>query len=132
MSMKSKIVAPESKLPSKPSREEPVSGQDETTSPALAQGATTTQTSKQRANGAFVGPDVWADPATKITNFTNMVGTPPHVIMYYQNWEQPEKKYFDPAKMQTVVDKGAMPMVTWARETLRWARNSPSMRLKRS
>ena len=80
---------PELKLPSNQSSEESVSGQ-EATSPALAQEATT-QTSEQRANGAFVGPDVWADPATKITNFTNMVGTPPHVIMYYQNWEQPEK-----------------------------------------
>jgi glycosyl hydrolase family 26 len=121
---------PESKLPSKPSWEEPVSGQDETTSPALAQEATTTQTSEQRTNGAFVGPDVWADPAMKITDFTRMVGRAPHVIMYYQNWEQPEKKYFDPAKMQTVVDKGAMPMVTWAPRDPALGKKQPKYALK--
>lgn len=43
-----------------------------------------------------------------------MVGTPAHVITYYQNWEQADKKYFDPAKMDAVANSGAMPMVTWA------------------
>ena len=119
---------PELKLPSNQASEESVSGQ-EATSPTLAQEATT-QTSEQRANGAFVGPDVWADPATKITNFTNMVGTPPHVIMYYQNWEQPEKKYFDPAKMQTVVNKGATPMVTWAPRDPALGKKQPEYALK--
>jgi hypothetical protein len=104
--------SPKLKQPVQHPSEESVSGQ-QTTSPVVAQEATTQPTSAPKANGAWI-QDVWLDPAGKITEFTNLVGTAPHVIMYYQNWHQLDKKSFDPAKMQTVVDKGAMPMVTWA------------------
>jgi beta-mannanase len=82
--------------------------------PALAQQATPTN----RALGAYI-QDVWLDPPTKIDRFTDLTNTtqpkiPPHVVLYFQNWEQADKKYFDATKMDAVVDRGAMPMVTWA------------------
>lgn len=103
--------SPQLKQPVKQPSEESVSSR-ETTSPVVAQEATT-QTSEPKANGAWI-QDVWLDPKTRIPEFTNMVGTQPRIIMYFQNWEQLDKKYFDPAKMQAAVDNGATPMVTWA------------------
>jgi len=76
-------------------------------------GETPSQATGQRALGASI-QDVWDDPPTYIDDFTNMVGTPPRIVMWYQNWEQDSRKHFDPAKMDAVVDRGAMPMVTWA------------------
>ena len=39
-----------------------------------------------------------------------MVGTPPRNVMWYQNWEQSDKKDFDPVKVQMV----------WTRVQSRW------------
>lgn len=42
-----------------------------------------------------------------------MVGTPPKIVMWYQDWAHDSVKEFDPVKMNAVVSRGAMPMVTW-------------------
>lgn len=49
----------------------------------------------------------------KIDEYTGKVGTPPAIVMWYQDWEYDEIRAFDPAKMDAVVERGAMPMVTW-------------------
>ena len=63
------------------------------------------------ALGAFI-PGVSKDPA-KIEEFTNTVGVPPAIVMWYQDWAQSDTKEFNPAAMEAVVRRGAMPMVTW-------------------
>jgi hypothetical protein len=52
------------------------------------------------------------DPA-KIDEFANMVGKQPSVVMWYQDWATPGAKEFDRARMDEVVARGAMPIVTW-------------------
>lgn len=64
------------------------------------------------ALGAHI-PGVREDPA-KIDEFTTMVGTPPTIVAWYQNWAQSGVKEFDAQKMEAVASRGAMPMVTWA------------------
>jgi len=117
-----------------PTDREPVGKQERTdqqapTQEVPEQEATTETTSEPRANGAWI-QDVWPDPTTKITEFTNMVGTAPHVIMYYQNWEQADKKYFNPAKMDAAVNNGAMPVVTWAPRDPTLGKKQPKYALK--
>lgn len=92
---------------------------------ATSSSTSTTQASTDtRALGVFI-QDVWSDPATKIDEFTTMVGTPPRNVMWYQNWEQSDKKDFDPVKVQTVVDKGAKPVAVWVpRDPTRGANQS--------
>jgi hypothetical protein len=52
------------------------------------------------------------DPA-KIDEFANMVGKQPSVVMWYQDWATPGAKEFDRARMDEVVARGTMPMITW-------------------
>ena len=63
------------------------------------------------ALGAYVSGAPW-DPA-KIDEFSATVGTPPSVVMWYQDWANVGVREFDPKKMDAVVSRGAMPMVTW-------------------
>ena len=63
------------------------------------------------ALGAYISGAPW-NPA-KIDKFRAMVGTPPSVVMWYQDWAHAGVKEFDPQKMDAVVSRGAVPMVTW-------------------
>jgi len=65
------------------------------------------------ALGAYISGAPW-DPA-KIDEFCTMVGMDksPSVVMWYQDWYHSGIKEFDPTKMNAVVSRGAMPMVTW-------------------
>jgi beta-mannanase len=45
--------------------------------------------------------------------FSAMVGTPPSVVMWYQDWAHVGVRAFDPKKMDAVVSRGAAPMVSW-------------------
>jgi hypothetical protein len=72
------------------------------------------------ALGAYVdgAPE---DPA-KIDGFASMVGEQPAVVMWYQDWFTPGVKEFDPVRMDEVLARGAMPMVTW--EPADWTRGA--------
>jgi hypothetical protein len=63
------------------------------------------------AMGAYISGAPW-DP-TKIDAFTALVGATPRVVMWYQDWEHPGVREFDPVKMNAVVSRGATPLVTW-------------------
>jgi len=63
------------------------------------------------ALGAYVSGAPW-DPA-KLDAFAALVGARPSIIMWYQDWAHPGVREFDRAKMDAVVARGAMPMVTW-------------------
>ncbi len=63
------------------------------------------------ALGAYISGAPW-DPS-KIDEFSALVGTPPSVVMWYQDWAHAGVREFDPKKMDAVVSRGAMPMVTW-------------------
>lgn len=61
--------------------------------------------------GAYIA-NAPGDP-TKIDQFTNIVGAPPAIVMWYQDWVTVGNSAFDPIKMNAVVSRGAMPMITW-------------------
>jgi beta-mannanase len=63
------------------------------------------------ALGAYISgaPD---DPA-KIDQFTSLVGVAPATVMWYQDWAHPGIREFSATKMNAVVARNAMPMVTW-------------------
>jgi beta-mannanase len=63
------------------------------------------------ALGAYIAGAPW-EP-TKLDEFSSIVGAPPSVVMWYQDWAHDGVKEFDPRKMDAVVSRGAMPMVTW-------------------
>ncbi|MGN6700450.1 MAG: glycoside hydrolase family 26 protein, partial [Thermomicrobiales bacterium] len=65
------------------------------------------------ALGAYISSAPW-DP-TKIDEFSRLVGAPPAVVMWYQNWAgaDKDKVNFAPGAMDAVARRGAMPMVTW-------------------
>ncbi len=63
------------------------------------------------ALGAYISGAPW-HPA-KIDEFSTTAGTPPSVVMWYQDWAHRGIKEFDRNKMDAVVSRGAMPMVTW-------------------
>jgi len=52
------------------------------------------------------------DP-TKIDAFTSLIGKSPAIVMWYQSWANTGSKEFSPTRMNAVVARGAMPMVTW-------------------
>ena len=49
----------------------------------------------------------------KIDAFAEMVGKRPSIVMWYQDWATTGVKEFDPTSMNEVVERGAMPIVTW-------------------
>jgi hypothetical protein len=63
------------------------------------------------ALGAYISGAPW-DP-TKIDAFTALVGVAPPVVMWYQDWEHPGVREFDPVKMNAVASRGAVPVLTW-------------------
>jgi len=63
------------------------------------------------ALGAYISGAPW-DPS-RIDEFNAMVGTPPSVVMWYQDWAHVGVREFDARKMDAVVSRGAVPMVTW-------------------
>ncbi len=63
------------------------------------------------ALGAYISGAPWQ--SAEIDGFSSMVGTPPSVVMWYQDWAHSGIKEFDPQKMDAVHSRGAMPMVTW-------------------
>jgi hypothetical protein len=69
------------------------------------------------------------DPA-KIDEFASVVGEQPSVVMWYQDWFTPGVKEFDEVRMNEVVARGAMPVVTW--EPADWTRgaNQPDYQLQ--
>lgn len=62
------------------------------------------------ALGAFI-PDAPGDPAA-IDAFADRVGRTPAVVLWYQHWGG-ASAYFDPALLDMVIARGAMPMITW-------------------
>jgi len=52
------------------------------------------------------------DPA-KLDEFAALAGARPSIAMWYQDWASPGVREFDPAKMDAVAARGAVPMVTW-------------------
>jgi beta-mannanase len=60
------------------------------------------------ALGAHI-PGSW--DSAKIDEFSNMVGTTPAIVMWYQDWAKDGT--FKPYRMDTAVSRGAVPMVTW-------------------
>src|SRR4051812_17083900 len=63
------------------------------------------------ATGAYISGAPW-DPA-KIDDFTKLVSTPPAIVHWYQDWAHSGVKEFDRVKMEAVVSRGAMPILTW-------------------
>jgi Glycosyl hydrolase family 26 len=68
------------------------------------------------ALGSFI-KGVTQDP-TKIDEYTDMVGTPPAIVAWYQDWAPSSAAVsmaaeFDQATMEAATTRGAMPMVTW-------------------
>lgn len=63
------------------------------------------------ALGAFVSPITWN--ASDIDTYTSTVGRPPAIVMWYQDWAHVGTREFDPDKMNAVVQRGAVPLVTW-------------------
>lgn len=61
------------------------------------------------ALGVFI-PGVKDDPS-KIDRFSRAVGGQPTVVMWFQDWVR--NGTFDPAGLDAVSSRGAMPMVTW-------------------
>jgi beta-mannanase len=61
--------------------------------------------------GAYIA-DAPGD-VTKLDQFIGMIGATPGIVMWYQDWEHPGKREFDPAKLDGVTARGAMPMITW-------------------
>jgi hypothetical protein len=83
------------------------------TAGAMALGAATVAVGKRRAAapialGAYVSGA--PDNPFLLDQFIGMVGTPPAVVMWYQDWAH---SGFDPVRMNAVTSRGLMPMVTW-------------------
>ncbi len=51
--------------------------------------------------------------ASKLDNYSNMVGATPAIVMWYQDWAHGEDSAFPITSMNTVASRGAMPLVTW-------------------
>ena len=72
--------------------------------------------------GAFVR-GVEEEPSQTIDRFAEMVGNKPATVMLYQNCESDSA--FNPAMLDAVASRGAMPIVTWApRDPLRGRTNA--------
>ncbi len=78
------------------------------------------------AFGSYI-PGVLEDP-TRIDEHTEMVGTAPAIVAWFQNWDQSGVKEFHPATLEAVASRGAMPMVTWAPRDPTKGKNSKKQR----
>jgi len=72
---------------------------------------TSSSSTYQIALGAYIA-GAPGDPA-KIDEFAKMVGASPTLVMWYQDWVHEDEKDFNPALMNTVTARGAVPVVTW-------------------
>jgi hypothetical protein len=63
------------------------------------------------ALGAYISGAPWQ--SAKIDEFSSLTGATPSIVMWYQDWAHDGIREFDPAKMNAVAERGAMPMVTW-------------------
>ena len=104
------------------------------------------QTSGQpRALGAFIGKQgvddptafTGGDPSAAIDAFTNKVGAPPRVVMWFQAWGRTDgRQYFNfkgddgTGIMDEVVSRGAMPVVTWTPQDPALGTNQPKYALR--
>jgi beta-mannanase len=70
---------------------------------------------KSHPRSIALGAYIFGAPedSAKIDEFANMVGKQPPVVMWYQDWATPGVKEFDRVRMDAVVARGAMPMITW-------------------
>ena len=78
------------------------------------------------ALGYFI-PGAASDP-DEIDKFTQMVGTAPRIVMWYQNWAD-EWSAFSPKTADAIRSRGATPMISWepmadAVEDRRWSLRS--------
>lgn len=78
--------------------------------------------------------DVPANPAA-LDEFSGMVGAQPAVVMWFQSWslrqaEPGDTNRFDPAQMDAVASRGAMPMITWQPWDPNLGSDQPEYRLK--
>jgi len=79
--------------------------------PLVSVPAATGATQVPIALGAYISGAPW-DP-TLIDQYTALVGAAPSTVMWYQDWAHPGVRDFDPVKMNAVVARGAMPLITW-------------------
>ena len=63
------------------------------------------------ALGAYIA-GAPGDPA-RLDQFTSLVGVRPAIVMWYQDWAGSGVREFDPVKLDAVVARAAMPMITW-------------------
>lgn len=72
-------------------------------------------TPSSSANPIVLGAYISGAPQDpkKIDEFTKMIGSAPTIVMWYQDWAHSNEKEFDPAKMNAVVTRRAVPLVTW-------------------
>ena len=79
----------------------------------IAQVETTTNSPQTSiALGAYISGAPWT--ASKIDEYTGLVGSAPKIVMWYQDWADSWGKQFNPGGiMDAVAARGAMPMVTW-------------------
>lgn len=63
------------------------------------------------ALGAYI--DSAPDYPQFLDAYVAEVGRSPAIVMWYQNWVSPSWSPFDPVRMNAVVKRGAVPMVTW-------------------
>jgi len=81
-------------------------------SPSASPGPILQRRQTPLALGAYISGAPW-DP-TKIDQFSREVGVSPAIVMWYQNWVQQDIREFDPVKMNAVVSRGAMPLLSWS------------------
>jgi hypothetical protein len=101
-------------------------------------------TTAPRVLGAFIGKQAVGDsgftgedPSAEIAAFANKVGAPPGVVMWYQAWGRTDGRQYFNFKgedgigiMDEVVEKGAMPMVTWTPQAPALGTNQPDYALR--
>src|SRR5215218_454247 len=80
------------------------------------------------ALGAFI--DRAPENPAKIDEFASMVGRQPSVVMWYQDWATPGVKEFNGAMMDEVLERGAMPVVTWEPADWTMGANQPNYTLQ--
>ncbi len=74
--------------------------------------------SQKRWHGAWL-PGIYTDPESVIARFRNLTGSAPAVVNVYVPWaSKAQTEVFDARLMDSIVDSGATPMVSW--EPMNW------------
>ncbi|MDQ6832337.1 MAG: beta-mannanase [Chloroflexota bacterium] len=79
--------------------------------PQVAQSTPMPSSAVPIALGAYVSPGAWG--TADIDQFTGLVGSSPAIIMWYQDWAHLDMRDFDLDRMNAVVQRGAVPVITW-------------------